>query len=150
MGQPSLGRDRSVMVWKFCGSISNGDLMLHLSSGHLQLEAKMFPGKLTDEGGPHRRGLGSDPSRPWGQSPASASVAHRFRTGPTWGNKAACLRRQFVSTEQFKLACYPYTYLLCTNQIKNFYSFFDLQIILTNNFYWVLLLCARYLVRHLS
>lgn len=54
-----------------------------------------------------------------GQSPASASAAHRFRTSADWGNKAACLRTQFP-TEQFKVACYAYTYLLCRNQHQEF------------------------------
>ena len=68
MGQPSLGRGRSLMVWKFCGSINNGDLLLQLSSEDLRLEAKMSPGKWTDEGSPHRRVTGLDPSRPGASS----------------------------------------------------------------------------------
>lgn len=42
-----------------------------------------------------------------GQSPASASAAHRFRTSADWGNKAACLRTQFIShrTIQSGLLC---------------------------------------------
>ena len=147
MGQTSRGRGRSLMVWKFCGSINNGDLLLQLSSGDLRLEARMSPGKWTDEGSPHRTVTGVWPFQARGQFPASAT--HRFRTGLTGEIRQPVSEENLFPTEQFKLACDPYTPLVCTSQIKNFYSFFDLQIILTDNCYWVLL-HARHLIRRLS
>jgi len=69
--------------------------LLQLSSGDLRLEAKMSPGKWTDEGSPQQRvtGVLTLP----GPGPVPSLCYPKVQNWSNWGNKAACFRRQFVS-----------------------------------------------------